>query len=192
MDSLGLGAHSRVRVSVSPNPLHGWGQHDWTLARTGIVQQRCSDWANPTTRGCRGSGGQPVPTPGPWPQGPLGGIPTGIREPRVDAAARPSQVASSWQVLGCGTRCPFNSQSSKGLRKYSGHTKPRRSCASGSGLVPAHPRQGSPWVPHCTWGEGAASPNIPTPQPWSAPKSLISTKTRHPNLFLLGLPVLTR
>lgn len=54
MDSLGLGAHSRVRVSVSPNPLHGWGQHDWTLARTGIVQQCCSDWANPHHQGSQG------------------------------------------------------------------------------------------------------------------------------------------
>lgn len=175
MDTLGLGAHSRVRVC--PNPLHGWEWYDWTLARrTGIVQQRCSDWANP-----RHQGSQRLRWPAGFHSWTFATRASPLASGSPEWTQQPSQVAGSRQVRGFGTRCPLNSQSSKDLRKYLGHAKPQCSCASGSWARPSPPASGLPVgatpVPHCTWGEGAASPNIPTSQSWSASESLIPTKT---------------
>lgn len=71
-DTLGLGVHSRVRVC--PNPLHGCGQYDSMTGpwpeEPGSPSNAARTGPTPATRGRRGSGGQPVSTLGPWPQGP--------------------------------------------------------------------------------------------------------------------------
>lgn len=164
MDTLGLGAHWRVRVC--PNPLHSWEQYDWTRARkTGIIWQRCSDGEPPPPGFAEAQVASRFPLLDLGHKGP----PTGIREPRVDAAARPSQVASSWQVRGLRDQMPLKQPVLKGPQEILGHAKPCLSCASGSWARPSPPVAGLPVVPHgCLTVhrvKGQPLPTSPHPNP---------------------------